>query len=375
MSSRHRFAMAGVASVLVSLWAMAGLVRAEEEPSGRPTLRRPRPKPRPRRSCCWSISPARTGAGWCKKLKREVFDKEGFKTEAPKQFVLVELDFPHTKKLSEELQKQNGELRQSLQDPRLPHDSGDGRRRRSGRQDRLPRPAARRNTCSISRSSRRPTGRVLKMKQELAEAKGLDRAKLLDQLVDAYVKLNNETDQLQDLERGDRRPGRGQQGRAEEQAPVPHFHGRVRRAEGGSGSGTRPRPPPKRPWPWPASPASRSRGPMWPWPRWLRCGRILPAWWIASGRPWTPNPSSPEAASTEGDDRPLQAGGRGPGDLHAKLKAGAGESQGPGPRQDPRPADRSPGRARLRRRAVPAKEISTNGRGRSSPWTPKTRPD
>ena len=35
------------------------------------------------------------------------------------------------------------------------------------------------------------------MKQELAEAKGLDRAKLLDQLVDAYLKLNNEIDELQ----------------------------------------------------------------------------------------------------------------------------------------------------------------------------------
>ena len=31
--------------------------------------------------------------GWCIKLHNEVFDKEPFKAEAPKQFVLVELDF------------------------------------------------------------------------------------------------------------------------------------------------------------------------------------------------------------------------------------------------------------------------------------------
>ena len=32
---------------------------------------------------------------WCIRLHNEVFDKDAFKTAAPKQFVLVELDFPH----------------------------------------------------------------------------------------------------------------------------------------------------------------------------------------------------------------------------------------------------------------------------------------
>ena len=36
---------------------------------------------------------------WCKRLKAEVFDKDEFRNEAPKHFVLVELDFPATKKL------------------------------------------------------------------------------------------------------------------------------------------------------------------------------------------------------------------------------------------------------------------------------------
>jgi len=31
---------------------------------------------------------------WCRKLKDQALDKEPFKTEAPKRFVLVELDYP-----------------------------------------------------------------------------------------------------------------------------------------------------------------------------------------------------------------------------------------------------------------------------------------
>ncbi len=49
--------------------------------------------------------------GWCIKLKKEVFDLDGFKTAAPKNFVLVELDFPKDKsKLSKEVQEQNAKL-------------------------------------------------------------------------------------------------------------------------------------------------------------------------------------------------------------------------------------------------------------------------
>ena len=48
--------------------------------------------------------------GWCIKLHNEVFDKDVFKAEAPKQFVLVELDFPHEKEQTDELKKQNKEL-------------------------------------------------------------------------------------------------------------------------------------------------------------------------------------------------------------------------------------------------------------------------
>jgi thioredoxin-related protein len=48
--------------------------------------------------------------GWCIKLKGEVFSKDHFKTEAPKDFILVELDFPRRTKLSAELKEQNTKL-------------------------------------------------------------------------------------------------------------------------------------------------------------------------------------------------------------------------------------------------------------------------
>ncbi len=50
--------------------------------------------------------------GWCIRLGDEVFKKDVFKTEAPKSFVLVALDFPRDKSLvSAETAKQNAELK------------------------------------------------------------------------------------------------------------------------------------------------------------------------------------------------------------------------------------------------------------------------
>lgn len=50
--------------------------------------------------------------GWCIKLNEEVFQHDPFKTGVKDKFVLVELDYPKDKsKLSEEVQKQNEELK------------------------------------------------------------------------------------------------------------------------------------------------------------------------------------------------------------------------------------------------------------------------
>jgi thioredoxin-related protein len=53
------------------------------------------------------------GSDWCvfcKKLKSEILDKEAFRTQVPKKFVLVELDYPRTKELPQELKEQNAKL-------------------------------------------------------------------------------------------------------------------------------------------------------------------------------------------------------------------------------------------------------------------------
>jgi hypothetical protein len=48
--------------------------------------------------------------GWCVRLKEEVFSKESFKTGAPKNFVLVELDYPKKTEQPEAIKKQNKAL-------------------------------------------------------------------------------------------------------------------------------------------------------------------------------------------------------------------------------------------------------------------------
>lgn len=49
--------------------------------------------------------------GWCMKLDDEVFSKGPFKSFAKKSLVLVELDYPHGKTQTEEVKKQNTELK------------------------------------------------------------------------------------------------------------------------------------------------------------------------------------------------------------------------------------------------------------------------
>ena len=58
---------------------------------------------------------------WCVKLKKEVFDLEAFKMAVPKNFVLVELDYPQDpSKLSKAVQEQNERLRQQFPIPGYP---------------------------------------------------------------------------------------------------------------------------------------------------------------------------------------------------------------------------------------------------------------
>jgi protein disulfide-isomerase len=58
-----------------------------------------------------------TGSDWCPpciKLHSEVFSSDAFKEHAGKKFVLVELDFPRSKKLAPELKKANDQLKEKF---------------------------------------------------------------------------------------------------------------------------------------------------------------------------------------------------------------------------------------------------------------------
>lgn len=50
--------------------------------------------------------------GWCHRLQANVFDKPGFKKWAKDNVVLLELDFPRSKKLPQKLVEQNNGLQQ-----------------------------------------------------------------------------------------------------------------------------------------------------------------------------------------------------------------------------------------------------------------------
>lgn len=52
---------------------------------------------------------------WCHRLRDEVFAKDHFRKEATKNFVLVELDFPRTKKLPPETVEQNRKLQKQFE--------------------------------------------------------------------------------------------------------------------------------------------------------------------------------------------------------------------------------------------------------------------
>ena len=53
--------------------------------------------------------------GWCKRLSAEVFNKQAFQDWANENVVLLELDYPQRKKLSDEQRAQNHELQQAFQ--------------------------------------------------------------------------------------------------------------------------------------------------------------------------------------------------------------------------------------------------------------------
>ena len=139
-----------------------------------------------------------TGSDWCVWCKSSMprFSTRIFsKPKRPKQFVLVELDYPHAKKLPDEVEAQNKKLAKDYKIHGYPTvlllDAEGQLIAHTGYQPGGPE----KYMAQLGDFSKTYEG-VLEMRQALETTQGLDRAKLLDQLVAAYDKLDNPVDDV-----------------------------------------------------------------------------------------------------------------------------------------------------------------------------------
>ena len=128
---------------------------------------------------------------WCKKLKAEVFDKPPFMSAVQKQFILVEVDFPHEKKLPDELKEQNARLAKRYGINTYPSillvkPNGELMAHTGYRA------GGPGNYLELLADLVKTYDSLAELRGQLPAAGGLDRARLLDQLIAAYNKLGNE---------------------------------------------------------------------------------------------------------------------------------------------------------------------------------------
>jgi len=132
---------------------------------------------------------------WCKKLKTEVYDKESFKAEARKGFILVNLDYPKQNHQPAELKRQNSELLKQYRVDTYPtlfvmdakgQPIGKTFYHSGGPEDYLKEFTGFVNTHKD----------IVAMKKKLEHVGGLDRAKLLDEIVMNYEQLGVENDDV-----------------------------------------------------------------------------------------------------------------------------------------------------------------------------------
>jgi thioredoxin-related protein len=132
---------------------------------------------------------------WCKKLTAQVFDKPPFLAAARKQFILVNIDFPHEKKLPGELKEQNGKLARKYGVYVFPSVlllKPDGELiARTGYSSVGPEKYNQQLAGLMKTYESLPA-----LRGQLPAAKGLERAKLLDRLIETYNRLGNEIGQI-----------------------------------------------------------------------------------------------------------------------------------------------------------------------------------
>jgi thioredoxin-related protein len=195
MKSVPSIALAGTLCAGLALIAMVRMGSAAEEGLWQTDFKAAQAKAKEEKKYLLVDFTGSDWCGWCIKLHNEVFDKEPFKAEAPKQFVLVELDYPQQKKQSEELKKQNHELAQKYEIQGYPTVlvmDADGQviaktGYREGGPEKYLKQLSEFSTIYQN---------VLALKSKLDKVKGLDRAKLLDEIVEDYQKLGNESEDV-----------------------------------------------------------------------------------------------------------------------------------------------------------------------------------
>ena len=193
----RRFALVSVAALVVGLFAVAGVARAEDK-LWQTDFAAAKAKAKAENKLLLVDFTGSDWCGWCMKLVAEVFSKDAFKTEAPKKFVLVELDYPSPakkKKQSAELKKQNEDLAKQYKIQGYPTillmDAEGKVVAKTGYQPGGPEKYVKHLVKFVE-----VHGDVVKLTGELPKAKGLDRAKLLDKLIDDYTALDNEIDDI-----------------------------------------------------------------------------------------------------------------------------------------------------------------------------------
>lgn len=125
--------------------------------------------------------------GWCVKLKKEVFDTESFLAEAPKHFVLVELDFPRKTEQDPKIKEQNQKLMQEFGVKGFPSiflASADGTPyARTGYQPGGPKPYL--ESLAALKAGK---GEAETLRTKAEKAQGVERARLLDAYLTAQEK-------------------------------------------------------------------------------------------------------------------------------------------------------------------------------------------
>jgi len=194
MSGVNRIALTGILVILGCASALVGAACAEEN-GWQTDFEAAKGKAKSEKKLLLVNFTGSDWCGWCIRLKKEVFDEEAFQKDAPKQFVLVELDYPRSKKLPDELKTQNEKLSEQYEIRGFPTvlvlDADGQPIARTGYRDGGA-------EAYVEHLGEIVTAHetIVAMKGKLEKVQGIDRAKLLDQLIDAYAKLDNEVEEL-----------------------------------------------------------------------------------------------------------------------------------------------------------------------------------